>query len=91
MAETRESALPVRPFSKWSESTPSYSKMFDYDVNGNLIYFGQAVPGSQTSDSKWEIRQFNYSVTGNLLSVLYAGGVLDFRNVWDNRTGLTYS
>lgn len=68
-----------------------YSKELDYDVNGNVIYFGEALAGTPTADATWRIRKMTYSVTGNLLSSLWAGGSNTFQNSWDGRVGLSYS
>lgn len=68
-----------------------YSKELDYDANGNVIYFGEALGGTVTSVGNWRIRKLNYDANGNLLSALWAGGSNTFVNVWDNRAGLSYS
>jgi hypothetical protein len=63
----------------------------DYDVNGNLIYYGTAVPGSATSAPAWGIKKLFYDGSGNFLRWLWAGGTPARTNVWDNRTALIYS
>jgi hypothetical protein len=68
-----------------------YSKELDYDANGNVIYFGEALGGTPTAGLAWRIRKMTYSVTGNLLSSLWAGGSNTFVNAWDDRAGLSYS
>lgn len=69
----------------------TYSAEMEYDSNGNMIYYGLAIPGSSTSDSVWQIRQLTYDVSGNLLSILWARGSRGFTNVWTNRATYTYS
>lgn len=68
-----------------------YSKELDYDANGNVIYFGEAIGGTPTSASFWRIKRLSYDASGNLLSALWAEGSNTFVNVWDNRVGLSYS
>lgn len=70
---------------------PQYTTEYDYDVNNNAIYYGIAATGSAVSAGAWQIRQLTYSVTGNLLSMLYANGSRAFNNAWTARGGLSYS
>lgn len=63
---------------------------FDYDGSGNLIYVGIAHPNQVTTEAVWQIRKLSYDGSGNLLSMLYANGVKQFDQIWDNRAGLTY-
>lgn len=69
----------------------AYSKEFDYDGSGNLIYFGRAQESSPTSKACWEIQKLTYDGSGNLLTMLYANGEPTFKNIWDNRVVLSYS
>lgn len=63
----------------------------DFDLNGNVIYYGIANPGSNITDTVWQIKKLVYSGTGNLLQVLWPNGQPTFVNAWSGRTGLTYS
>lgn len=54
-------------------------------------YIGMAVAGSATSDAVWQIRKIAYSAAGKPTSILYADGDLEFNNVWDTPSGLSYS
>ena len=67
-----------------------YTKKYDYDVDGNLIYEGWAAVGSATSAAVWSVKKYVYS-TSNLTSEVWADGNVDSDNIWDNRTSLTYS
>lgn len=52
-------------------------------------YVAQAAIGSATSDAVWQIMRV---VTANGITTLgWADGDSNFNNVYDNRTGLTYS
>ena len=68
-----------------------YSKELDYDANGNVTYFGEALGGTPTGVAEWRIRHLTYDANGNLLSALWAGGSNTFQNTWDNRAALSYS
>ena len=68
-----------------------YTTEMDYDVNGNVIYYGIAQPGTGVGSALWQIRKLDYDGSGNLLDVLYAGGSRSFTNVWTNRLALSYS
>jgi len=66
-------------------------KAYDYDVGGNLIYEGWAVPGTATSAAAWSIRKNSYTGS-NLTLTQWANGNSAFVNVWDNRaTTVVYS
>lgn len=53
-----------------------------------ILYLGTAVPGSLTSAAVWRIIQID---TSSGVVFLYADGNDNYDNVWDNRTGLSYS
>ncbi len=64
------------------------------DEAGQYTYFGFAQPGVLPSQALWRI--FRIDETGTLVTDTesvkrYAGGSTDFDQIWDNRTGLTYS
>lgn len=67
-----------------------YTVLLDYDVDGNLIYKGEAVPGSADTDAVWRIRKFTWT-SGNLTAVQWAGGNRNFDNRWDQRAAYAYS
>ena len=62
----------------------------DYDGSGNLIYQGQAVPGSAKSAAVWKITKFTYSGS-NLTDTEWADGNHYEDNVWNDRASLSYS
>lgn len=70
---------------------PQYATEFDYDANGNVIYYGIAQPGSAVSSGSWQIRKLDYDGAGNLLDMLYANGARAFNQAWTSRAGLSYS
>lgn len=68
-------------------STTALTLQLD-EVSENLMYIGQAAPGSPTSAASWSIRKI--SSTGGNLSVEWASAGR-FNQVWDNRASLSYS
>lgn len=72
-------------------SPPYYTTKIDYQGGANAIYVGSAAPGSATSDASWQITKLTYDGSNNVTDVKYAGGTNRFNQVWDNRTGLSYS
>jgi hypothetical protein len=68
-----------------------YSTLLAFDVSGNLIYFGLAVPGSSPASAVWQIRKLDYSGAGNVIDVLFANGSLLFNSVWNDRATYPYS
>ena len=71
-------------------STVGKTLRLEYDANGNVIYKGEADPGSSTSDPVWKIEKYEYDANGNLIAVLFAEGTGDFDKVWDNRESYNY-
>jgi hypothetical protein len=57
-------------------------------VSSTLTYVGSAIPGSLTSEAKWQIQRVQGTT---LVTVLFANGNADFTNIWDNRASLSYS
>jgi len=72
------------------EVDKGHINLFEYDVNGNLIYYGIAYGSTQASDVGWKIQKFVYDVSGNLLSRHWANGVEEFVSVWNDRGSLSY-
>ena len=74
-----------------SVSNEGNLKAFDYDISGNLVYLGRALPGSSQGESVWQISKFIYDIDNNLISILWANGNTSFLNIWNNRASYTYS
>jgi hypothetical protein len=68
-----------------------YTQIFDYNIFNNLIYQGEATPGSLTSDPVWSIKKFSYNLLGKITNVQYANGDINKINIWDDRASLVYS
>ena len=68
-----------------------FTKSLDYDGNGNMIYLGRAVQGTEKSVSAWQIIQFTYDGNNRLTDVKWCDGNTQFDNIWDNRASLSYS
>lgn len=57
------------------------------DDQGDVLYVGDAAPGSSTSTPVWRIQRI---VLGETISRTYAGASTRFINVWDERLTQTY-
>lgn len=57
----------------------------------NPVYIGQALPGSLTSASLWQIRKLTFDGNGNVTVIQYANGSPNFNQAWDDRVSLNYS
>jgi len=68
---------------------PRLIKKIEYS-GSNLLYLGEAPPGSATSAAAWRIQKYTYSGS-NLTDTQYADGDEEFDNVWDDRASLSYS
>ena len=69
------------------ESVP-YAVELD-DAGGGVTYVGKADPGTATSSASWQIQRVT-EASGDI-TIEWADGDALFNNVWDNRTGLSYS
>jgi len=56
---------------------------------GTVIYLGEALPGTATSDPLWRIKKVN--ISGANISIAWAAGTPTFQNIWDNRASYAYS
>ena len=69
-----------------------YSKEVDFVDASDLIYVGEALPGSTTASASWRIKKIDLNVgTDSDIGIRYADGDSNFNNVWDNHLSLTYS
>lgn len=60
----------------------------------NLVYKGEANPGSATSAAAWRIQLITITTDGggnDDIAVTWADGNANFDNIWDNRASLSYS
>lgn len=75
----------------------SFAAAFRGDYTGtDLIYKGLALPGTLTSEDKWQICKLAYDGSHNLLSITWpqiGGGIVsaDYIFEWDDRASYTYS
>lgn len=60
---------------------------WDDTSTASTIYVGFAAPGSATSSAVWRIMRVNTSTK----AVTFADGDDSYDNIYDNRTGLSYS
>jgi hypothetical protein len=61
----------------------------DTTSESDVIYIGSASPGSATSEAVWQI--IKITISSGDVSIIYANGEKNFNNIWDSRTGLSYS
>lgn len=63
----------------------------DEQVSGTT-YVGKAHPGAATSDAVWQISRVVVTTTLPITTTItWADGNTNTDNIWDNRTGLSYS
>lgn len=71
------------------EEEMAYAERTDI-VGDELIYKGQASPGTADGAAFWRIRRLTLGLDGDVLTH-WADGNANFDNVWDDRATLTYS
>lgn len=64
-----------------------YSEKID-TVNEDVVYKGEAIPGSSESSPVWRISKTTF--TGDDIEKQWANGNADFVNMWSLRLTLTY-
>lgn len=65
----------------------AYTKVFDYDGNGNCIYMGWAQRGSLSSERKWTIIKFTVNGLNQTTSAMIS---VPDGAIWDNRASESY-
>lgn len=68
----------------------SYTQALENDSDGKAIFIGLADPGSAKNAASWQIRKITYSGFA-VTDIQFADGDANFDNVWDDRSGLSYS
>lgn len=71
-------------FSKTEEPT-----IIDDTGVGGVIYVGFSAFGTDTSKPKYKIKKV--TEVGTITTIQYADGDMEFDNIWDDRTTLTYA
>ena len=72
------------------EIQDNFTNIYSYTAE-QLIYIGRAKIGSATSAAVWQIKKVTYDSAGDVTNIQNAGGDQLFDNIWDNRTGDSYS
>jgi YD repeat-containing protein len=67
-----------------------YTQKMENNASGNVVYFGEAEPGTATSASGWRIRKFTYDGNGAITDIQWADNETGFVKSWDNRASYTY-
>lgn len=61
------------------------------DGAGQAEYIGHAQPGSSKASPVWLIRKLSYDSSNRVTDIQFAGGAATFVNIWNSRSGYTYS
>lgn len=72
---------------------PSMALAVQLDDTGgtpNVLYKGEAVPGSSLAAAVWRVQKITVAVDGDV-SIQWADGNDSFDNIWNNRASLIYS
>jgi hypothetical protein len=60
-------------------------------ASSTINYYGLAAPGTVTSAAGWQIRRETLDSQQRTIQIDFAGGTLEYGQVWDNRATLSYS
>ena len=82
--------MPTTDVSDNAPTSNPFTRMYDYDGSGNMIYEGWAVPGTPASSPAWAIRKYTYS-GGLLQTSQWAYGTSALSFVWNNRASFPYA
>ena len=69
--------------------TAPVQSVYAYNASGDLEYMGKAVPGTATTEPKWQIQKLVYT-DGNLTGIYFADGDMGFSKTWDQRESYSY-
>lgn len=72
-----------------SEEQMAYSKRTDF-ITENLLYRGEAQPGTAETSANWRIRKVVLGVDGDVTET-WADGTADFSKQWSLRSQYTYT
>ena len=67
----------------------AFAQRVDF-ITDNLLYRGEAVPGTAPGSNLWRIRRITIGLD-NDVTTEWADGNADFDNIWDDRLILSYS
>lgn len=70
------------------EASDNYQTLID-SPDANTTYVGQALHGTVSSSSSWQLMKI--STSGNVNLIQYANGDDDYKYIWDSRAGYVYS
>lgn len=73
------------PFSK-----DDLTQALAYNAESQVEYMGFAVPGTGKDRPGWQICRLTYA-SGAVTDIQFAGGVNDYRHVWDDRESYSYA
>lgn len=73
------------------EDDEMYAKRVDFVDAQNLLYRGEASPGSDEADPVWRVRRISFVGSDEDIVEEWAEGSANFDKVWDDRASLTYS
>ena len=73
-----------------AESDVPFATRVDF-IGDDLIYKGQAQPGTIDSANAWRIQEIVFVGSEDDTEIKWAGGNANFDKVWDDRLGLTYT
>lgn len=74
-----------------TEEDAMYAKRVDFIEEEDLLYRGEAVPGTLDANPVWRIRKITISAIDSDVEETWAGGNDTFDKIWDNRLSYTYS
>jgi hypothetical protein len=79
------------PIGPGGEEELMFAKRVDFIEVEDLLYRGEAVPGTVDADSLWRIRRITIAATDSDVAETWADGNDNFDKVWNNRLTYTYS
>lgn len=79
----------IKPLKSVQTEKKMYAVRYENDSNGNVIYAGEAVPGSPENKDLWRIKKFTYE--NNFVTTTdWADGITTFTKKWEKRAEYRY-
>lgn len=72
------------------EEEVPFAKQINF-ISDNLLYRGEADPGTATSAALWRVRKITIDAADSDVTETWASGTANFDKIWDNHLGFTYT
>ncbi len=73
------------------QRTAGFDFKTEFDVSGNILYFGEAYPGALIAEAKWRIWKGEYDASNRQTSLRWADKNDNYDKIWNSRGSYNYT